>query len=145
MESTILLVYSSRLQRGGCIIVPSLQDNLANTVLEAMSCGLPVLSFRVGVIPEMVRDTETGRLADVGNATDLAQKIFWILEHSREREMMSKAARAYVLGSFTTQRQTASCELLYQNHLSAQTGGRQIPYASSRVGSRGMACRGFRT
>ena len=96
IESTILLVYSFRLQRGGCIHrSPSLQDNLTNTVLEAMSCGLPVLSFRVGGIPEMVRDTETGRLADVGNATDLAQTILWMIEHSREREMMSKAARAY--------------------------------------------------
>jgi hypothetical protein len=101
--------------------------------------------FSRRAIPEMVRDTETGRLADVGNATDLAQKILWILEHSREREMMSKAACAYVLGSFTTQRQAAACELLYQNHLSAQTGGRQIAYASSRVGAGGKACRDFWT
>jgi len=116
----LALVYSA----ADVFIAPSLEDNLPNTVLEAMSCGLPVVGFRVGGIPEMVRHAETGLLADTGNATDLAMKIVWMLEHSRERETMSKAARAHVLKSFTTQRQAAACESLYRNHLRAQTGVR---------------------
>ena len=112
----LALVYSA----ADAFIVPSLQDNLPNTVLEAMSCGLPVIGFRVGGIPEMVRDAETGLLADVGNATDLAQKISWMLEHGEQRERMSAAARALVLRDFTVQRQAAACKLLYQNHLSEQ-------------------------
>ena len=131
--SRLALAYSA----ADVFIVPSLQDNLPNTVLEAMSCSLPVIGFRVGGIPEMVRHTETGLLADVGNATDLAQKILWMLEHSGEREMMSRAARAYILRSFTTQRQAAACELLYQNHLSEQAGGREIPMRVQECGPEG--------
>ena len=115
--SRLALVYSA----ADVFIVPSMEDNLPNTVLEAMSCGLPVIAFRVGGIPEVVRDTETGLLVDVGNATDLAQKLLWILEHSRERERMSAAARSHLLRNFTEERQAAACEFLYQNHLSEQS------------------------
>ena len=72
----------------------------------------------------MVRDAETGLLADVGNATDLAQKILWMLEHGDQRERMSAAARALALRDFTVQRQAAACKLLYENHLSAQPESR---------------------
>jgi len=114
----LVLAYNS----ADAFIVPSRQDNLPNTVLEAMSCGLPVIGFRVGGIPEMVQDTETGLLADSDNAADLARKILWLLEHNPEREAMAKAARDRAIRTFTMPRQATSCEALYLNHLSAQRG-----------------------
>ena len=114
----LVLAYNS----ADAFIVPSRQDNLPNTVLEAMSCGLPVIGFRVGGIPEMVQDTETGLLADPDNAADLARKILWLLEHNPEREAMAQAARDRAIRTFTMQRQATSCEALYLNHLSAQRG-----------------------
>ena len=44
-------------------VIPSFQDNLPNTVLEAMACGRRVVGFRIGGIPDMVRDGENGLLA----------------------------------------------------------------------------------
>jgi glycosyltransferase involved in cell wall biosynthesis len=114
----LVLAYNS----ADAFIVPSRQDNLPNTVLEAMSCGIPVIGFRVGGIPEMVQDTESGLLADPDNAADLARKILWLLEHNPEREAMAKAARDRAIRTFTMHRQATSCEAVYLNHLSAQRG-----------------------
>ena len=44
-------------------IIPSLMDNLPNTVLESLMCGTPVIGFPVGGIPDMVIDGENGILA----------------------------------------------------------------------------------
>ncbi|MFH1176651.1 MAG: glycosyltransferase, partial [Acidobacteriota bacterium] len=41
-------------------VLPSLEDNLPNTMLEAMACGTPVVAFAVGGIPEAVTDQEEG-------------------------------------------------------------------------------------
>ena len=47
--------------------VPSQQDNLPNTMVESLSCGTPVVGYRVGGIPDMVKDGETGFLAPASN------------------------------------------------------------------------------
>ena len=52
-------------------VIPSLQDNLPNTVLEALACGTPVIGSDTGGIPDMVRPGETGWLFETGNAEAL--------------------------------------------------------------------------
>ena len=52
--------------------VPSQQDNLPNTMVESLSCGTPVVGYRVGGIPDLVKDGETGFLAPAGNAGALS-------------------------------------------------------------------------
>ncbi|QJD77481.1 glycosyltransferase family 4 protein [Spirosoma rhododendri] len=64
------------------LVVPSLEDNLPNTIMEALACGTPVVGFRTGGIPEMIEPGLTGYLADVASATDLAQAITRLLDHS---------------------------------------------------------------
>ena len=44
-------------------ICPSLQDNLPNTVLEAMVCGTPVIGYDTGGLPDMIEDGQSGYLA----------------------------------------------------------------------------------
>ncbi len=57
-------------------VCPSLQDNLPNTVLEAMACDTPVVAFRTGGIPDMISDDSVGVLADeVGDATALGKAL----------------------------------------------------------------------
>lgn len=58
-------------------VIPSLQDNLPNTILESMFCGTPVVGFRTGGIPEMIDHKINGYLADFKSSSDLAEGIRW--------------------------------------------------------------------
>jgi glycosyltransferase involved in cell wall biosynthesis len=56
-------------------ILPSLEDNLPNTLLESMSCGTPVIAFPVGGIPDIVENGVTGRILSTINPKEMAQAI----------------------------------------------------------------------
>jgi glycosyltransferase involved in cell wall biosynthesis len=76
-------------------ITPSLQDNLPNTIAEAMSCGTPCVGFNVGGIPEMINHLENGYVARYQDAADLAAGIRFVLSHDLRSAAHSKAADAY--------------------------------------------------
>lgn len=82
-------------------VIPSREDNLPNTVLEAMSCGTPVVGFSIGGIPDMVIDGETGLLADPENSIDLSNKIEKLLSEPSLRNEMSLKARKCILENYT--------------------------------------------
>lgn len=79
--------------------IPSLQDNLPNTVVEAMACGVPCIGFNVGGIPEMIDHLHNGYVADYKNVDDLANGIHWLLTEGEydilSREAARKAASTY--------------------------------------------------
>jgi len=76
-------------------LTPSLQDNLPNTIAEAMSCGTPCVGFDVGGIPEMIDHQENGYVARYRDAADLAAGIRFVLSHDLRTAAHSKAAAAY--------------------------------------------------
>lgn len=79
--------------------IPSLQDNLPNTVMEAMACGVPCIGFNVGGIPEMIDHLHNGYIAEYKNVGDLAHGIHWLLTEGEydilSREATRKAANSY--------------------------------------------------
>jgi glycosyltransferase involved in cell wall biosynthesis len=79
--------------------IPSLQDNLPNTVMEAMACGVPCIGFNVGGIPEMIDHLHNGYIAEYKNVGDLAGGIHWLLTEGEydilSREAARKAANSY--------------------------------------------------
>lgn len=61
-------------------VIPSLEDNLPNTIMEAMACGTPCVGFHTGGIPEMIAHKTTGYVARYKDAQDLACGIQWVLD-----------------------------------------------------------------
>ncbi len=77
-------------------VTPSLQDNLPNTIAEAMSCGTPCVGFNVGGIPEMIHHQADGYVAQLRDADDLAEGIRYLLTHPELREAAAHtAAKTY--------------------------------------------------
>lgn len=60
-------------------VLPSLQDNLPNTIVESLCCATPVVGFRIGGIPEMIVHQKNGFLAEVKNSLSLANGIYSML------------------------------------------------------------------
>jgi len=79
---------------------PTLQDNLPNTIVEAMSCGTPCVGFRVGGIPEMIHHLKDGYVARFCDAEDLANGIRYVLSHPE----LSEAAVHYAHETYNERR-----------------------------------------
>lgn len=71
-------------QAADLFVTPSLEENLPNTIMEAMACGTPCVGFRVGGIPEMIDHLHNGYLAAYKDEQDLAEGIRWTLTHREE-------------------------------------------------------------
>lgn len=65
-------------------------------ILEAMARGLPVVATRTGMVPEFVRDNETGALVDVGDTCAMAAHFIALAEDPARRVALGRAARAHV-------------------------------------------------
>lgn len=74
-------------------VLPSLEDNLPNTVMEAMACGVPCVGFKCGGIPEMIDHKKTGYVAEYKNADDLARGIAWVLDEADAGALSAAAVR----------------------------------------------------
>ncbi|MCR5304259.1 MAG: glycosyltransferase [Lachnospiraceae bacterium] len=82
------------------MVVPSLEDNFPGTVLEAMSCGTPVLGFETGGIPDMVDSMENGYVAPKGDAEGLFEGFKWVYSHN-EGNRLGIAAGKKVRNNYT--------------------------------------------
>jgi len=70
-ERLLSIVYSA----ADVFVIPSLMDNLPNTVLESIMCGTPVIGFPVGGIRDMIQDGKNGYLAKEISVPDLTKSI----------------------------------------------------------------------
>ena len=76
-------------------VTPSLDENLPNTIMEAMACGTPCVGFNTGGIPEMIDHKINGYVAKYMDTEDLANGIHWVLEDT-DYTMLSQNARKKV-------------------------------------------------
>lgn len=74
-------------------VMPTLQDNLPNTVLEALACGTPIVGFATGGIPDVVEDGSHGLLVTPGDVTELRDAIHRLLNDPNLRMWMSTNCR----------------------------------------------------
>lgn len=81
------------------MLVPSLQENLSNVIMESLSCATPVVGFNIGGNSDLINHRENGYLATPFDTTDLAKGIEWVLNNT-EYEDLCENARGKVLKKF---------------------------------------------
>jgi glycosyltransferase involved in cell wall biosynthesis len=81
------------------MLVPSLQENLSNAIMESLACGTPVVGFDIGGNSDMIEHEKTGYLAKPCNIIDLANGIEWVLNNESYNKLCLNA-REKVLREF---------------------------------------------
>ena len=73
------------------MVVPSLQENLSNVIMESLACGTPVVGFNVGGNPDLVDHRVSGYLAKPYDIEDLVRGLIWVLENENTNAVSSLA------------------------------------------------------
>ena len=84
------------------LLLPSEQESFGLAALEAMACEVPVIASRVGGIPEVVTDGETGFLSEVGDVEKMAADAARLLSDETLRRQMGKRARESAVTRYRT-------------------------------------------
>jgi glycosyltransferase involved in cell wall biosynthesis len=77
------------------LVVPSRQDGRPIVVLEALALGVPVLATRIGGLPELVRDGETGFLCEPGDVDGFRDRLYALASDRAGLARLQRSARAY--------------------------------------------------
>lgn len=97
--------------------IPSHEESLGYTALEAQASGRPVVGYRTGGIPEVVRDGETGLLAPTGDVNALRLALGSLLNDSVRRRQMGVAGRRVVLERYSSAGVAEQYRTLYAGRL----------------------------
>ena len=103
---------------------PSVYEPFGLINLEAMACGTPVVASRVGGIPEVVVDGETGWLVPPGDPSALAQALRGALADPARARRMGEAGRRRVEGHFSWDRIAERTLAVYADAIAAHTAAR---------------------
>jgi N-acetyl-alpha-D-glucosaminyl L-malate synthase BshA len=98
-------------------LLPSELESFGLAALEAMACEVPVVASRVGGLPEVVDDGETGYLLPVGDVTGMANAAIGLLQDDSLHRAMSHRARAVAIERFSSQKVIPRYEAFYQRVL----------------------------
>jgi len=101
-------------QAADILVYPTKADNCPLVPMEAMSCGLPVVSTRIGGVPEVVEHGVTGYVTEPGDAREFAEAITAILSSESMLASMSMASVQRVEERFSLQGMTRAYFDLYQ-------------------------------
>ncbi len=99
-------------------VLPSLEDNLPNTIMESLACGTPSVGFKIGGIPEMIDHKQNGYIAKYKSSEDLAEGIYWTLRIT-DKSVLSQNARKKVIDNYSPEIVVGKYKKLYHEVLSA--------------------------
>lgn len=107
-DISLRLLYSA----ADVMVVPSLQENLSNAIMESLACGTPVVAFAIGGNGDMIDHQQNGYLAQPFDPEDLARGIEWVLH--ADYHTLSTQARQKVLDQFDAPRVAQQYIATYQ-------------------------------
>lgn len=96
-DAVMATIYSA----ADVMIVPSRQDNLPNTAVEAQACGTPVAAFQLGGLPDIVDHEKTGWLAPPFEIENMAKGVLWMLQSPEITATLSNQSRELALKRYS--------------------------------------------
>ncbi|MBI3601593.1 MAG: glycosyltransferase family 4 protein [Candidatus Omnitrophica bacterium] len=97
-------------------VMPSRQEGLGLSVMEAQSCGLPVIASGVGGLVDLIEDGKTGYLVSAGDSKALAAKINEVLRNPLQAREVGLAAREYIARNFSLEKMVSATEKIYERN-----------------------------
>jgi N-acetyl-alpha-D-glucosaminyl L-malate synthase BshA len=108
---------ASILSASDAFLIPSGNESFGLSALEAMACGVPVISSDVGGLPELNVDGETGYVVPVGDVDTLAERTMRLLGDAKLQKKLGKQALHRATTEFTKERIVPHYEAAYQKAL----------------------------
>lgn len=102
------------------LAMPTLMDNLPNTIVESMACGLPCAGFDVGGLPQMIDHGKNGYLARYKDAADLANGLLFLLR-TKDYDTISRRAREKAANSYSEKTVAAKYLACYRECMAASS------------------------
>lgn len=96
-DLSLSIIYSA----ADVVVVPSVQENLSNVIMEALACGTPVVAFNIGGNSDMIEHRQNGYLAEPFNTDDLAWGIEWVISEPVQWQSLSVRARESVVEKYS--------------------------------------------
>jgi len=117
-DLSLALAYSA----ADIFVLPSIQENLANTVMESLACGTPCVAFDIGGMPDLIEHKRNGYLVKPYKTEDLIGGITWILDDTERYQRLRNRAREKVEKEFTLEIQGQRYEKLFSEVVSHSRG-----------------------
>jgi glycosyltransferase involved in cell wall biosynthesis len=114
------------------VVISSHNEGTPASLIEAMATGCPVVSTRVGGVPDLIGDGETGRLVSPGEREALAAALLELFREPERTARMAELAQRQVLERHQARRLVADVDRLYRQLLTA--AGHPRPTALSSKG-----------
>jgi glycosyltransferase involved in cell wall biosynthesis len=119
------------LEEAAVYVLPSYNEGVPLSILEAMTVGLPVVATPVGGIPDVLRDGEDGYLVPPGSPNELSRRIIELLNDRGLRERMGESARRRLHAKFSAHIAVPALIALYQEY----GADAALPRADAREGA----------
>jgi glycosyltransferase involved in cell wall biosynthesis len=94
-------------------VLPSQEEALGTSILEASSAGVPVIGSKVGGIPECVREDKNGLLFEAMNVEDLKEKLLELIDNKEKLDFYKQNARKFIEENFSVEKMVKETESLY--------------------------------
>ena len=108
---------ASAFQAADLFLCPSIEDSGPSMINQSLMCGTPVVSFEMGVSPDLVKSGQTGYLARLKDSSDMAQGLYDVLSaDDRTYEQMTRNCRQLAMELCSPEKQLDSIEKLLQTN-----------------------------
>jgi glycosyltransferase involved in cell wall biosynthesis len=101
-------------------VLPSFEESFGNAIVEAMACGIPVITTNAGSIPEIITQHKNGIMIEPGNSHQLSSEIENLLNNPEKRRSLGKSARETVVSKYSWESTAKRYLSIYSDLLDGQ-------------------------